>query len=756
MNPCSPGSSAGSSSSELGGHATWLRRRAYDLARNEELARDLVQDTFVAYLNRPPNIDRSLRAWLEAVMRNHFRMWCRSSDRRSRREFATLDDEQDPGPEPRMDRQRTAVALAEALAGVQEPYRSTLQLRYFEGLQPAQIARRLGVPQSTVRRRSMVGLKLVRTRLLLRFGNSEERLDQALVRAFVPAAAWHKTTNLHRRTISHWLPSLGVAAVVASVWVWVAGGSHTAATNSVRHSQSFGTVHDDRHSNRNATNFISGTTGRGSSSWRLSPTRPSFSPAWQFDANADSGEAEPVGTEPGNRKAIPSLLSCGKLQDRINAAAAGDTIDIPACVFRESFVIDKPLVLRGQPGTEVRGSDVFTEWNRVGDTWRSVKTIPDFPDRHCTPTPAGDNSNDSVCWNFEQVFVDGTRLAPVAATTNLLPGQFSIDAQRHVVLSDDPASREVEVTVRPGWGRVNANDVTISGFNFAHALGGTDQAALTFDRTATRARIHRNRLSHSGGVGLRVAGNDTSISQNRIQFSGGMALSVVAADRISIAGNALSRNGLAHRLDNGWVTGGVGVVAARVEIQDNRITDNRGIGVNCMGCTDSIIRTNRIGDNAAAAVINFGARNVTITKNVFWRNGQTFKHPAMFVTQSNTLVVSKNTFAFHDRGVVVNVQEWDELPSGFQTCVASRNNNIEENTFLEFGEGAVMMTGDPRPLAVVKSCPSNRSISNRVWNTRDAHAHVAGDLLALSPVEQEDALNALLGDDSDEHLSRPE
>ncbi|MDZ4698044.1 MAG: sigma-70 family RNA polymerase sigma factor [Deltaproteobacteria bacterium] len=747
MNPCSPGSSADNPSSELGGHATWLRRRAYDLARNEELARDLVQDTFLAYLKRPPSIDRSLRAWLEAVMRNHFRMWCRSSDRRSRRELATLRDDFDPGPEPHLDRQRTAAVLAEALAGIQEPYRSTLHLRYYEGLQPAQIARRLGVPQSTVRRRSMVGLKLVRTRLLSHFGNSEERLDQALVRALIPTVAWHKATGLPERTLSRWIPSLGVAAVVAVGWLVVSDGSDTAATTTARHSQQFGTERDARHSN--GANYVSPA--------RLMLSQlPSFPPAWQFDSGGDSGEVETGVTKSGNRRTPPALLSCGKLQDRINAAAAGNTIDVPPCIFRESIVIDKPLFLRGQPGTEVRGSDVFSEWTRVGETWRSAKTIPDFPEQNCTPTPTGENSNEAICWTFEQVFVDGTRLAPVATTTNLLPGRFAIDAQRHVILAEDPATREVEVAVRPHWGRVRANDVTISGFTFTHALGGTEMAALTFDRTATRARLHRSHLSHSGGIGLRIAGNDTTVSQNLIQYSGGMALSVVAADRITISGNELTRNGLAHRLDNGWVTGGIGMIAARVEVQNNRIIDNRGIGISCVGCSDSLVRANRIGDNAAAAVINFGARNVTITQNIFWHNGQTFKHPAMFITQSNALVVSKNTFAFHDRGVVVNVQDFAELPSGFQTCTASRNNNIEENTFLDVGESAVMMTGDPRPLAMVKPCPSNRSISNRVWDTREAQDNVGGDLLALSPVEREDALHALLGDHSDERLSGPE
>jgi len=749
MNPGGTGSSADNSPSELGGHSKWLRRRAFELVRNEELARDLVQETFVAYLKRPPQIDQSLRAWLEAVMRNHFRMWCRSTDRRSRRELATLADGLDVGPEPAIDRRRTALELEAALSGVQEPYRSTLQLRYFEGLQPAQIARRLGIPQSTVRRRNLVGLKLLRDRLLVRFGNSPERLDQALVRAFIPTAAWPGAKALRPRAGTRWFSSLGLAATVTILGVWVGTTTNSApgrgaAAPSDRISDFtdglIGMNHDGRDEARRTGN---GRYRPGASMAAV----PTFSQAWQSGSSIDPTEAEDDARETENRTTVPLFLSCGKLQDRIDTAAPGTTIDVPACVFRESLVIDKPLVLRGQPGTELRGSDVFADWTRDGEVWRSARTIPDFPDRHCAPTRPGDNSNDQICWDFEQVYLDGTRLAPVGASTTPLPGQFAIDAQRHVLIADDPSEREIEVTVRPRWALVRANDVTISGFTFAHALGGSHVAALAFEQTATRGRIHRNRLLHSGGMGLSVAGTETTVTENRILHSGGMALAVHVADNTTVTGNEFAGNGLAHRLDNGWVTGGVGVIASRVVLSRNRIVDNKGIGINCMACRDSVIRLNRIGDNAAAAVINFGARNVVIAENVLWRNGQTFKHPAMFVTQSNELVVKKNTFAFHERGVVVNVQELGELPSGFQACLASHNNSVEENVFLEFGNTAITMTGDPRPIAKLESCPSNRSFSNRAWLSQGDGQTENNGLLALSPVEQEDALRSLLGDD---------
>ena len=36
------------------------------------------------------------------------------------------------------------------------------------------------------------------------------------------------------------------------------------------------------------------------------------------------------------------------------------------CVYRETGIINKPLTLRGRPGVQARGSDVWTVWARSG------------------------------------------------------------------------------------------------------------------------------------------------------------------------------------------------------------------------------------------------------------------------------------------------------------------------------------------------------------------------------------------------------
>jgi hypothetical protein len=62
----------------------------------------------------------------------------------------------------RLELQRTVVAMVEAL---DEPLRTTLLLRFFEGRAPAEIARAQGVPAGTVRWRISEGLRRLRERL---------------------------------------------------------------------------------------------------------------------------------------------------------------------------------------------------------------------------------------------------------------------------------------------------------------------------------------------------------------------------------------------------------------------------------------------------------------------------------------------------------------------------------------------------------------------------------------------------------------
>ncbi len=149
-------------------HAAWARRLAAHLVRDDATADDLVQDTWVAAMKRPPATDRPIRPWLAAVMRKLAIRRRRGDVRRGQRETAVAaagGAGEMPDPRDVAARLEMQALVAGLVRDLDEPFRSTVYLRYFDGLDAAEIARRTGVPAGTVRWRLHRGLVLLRERL---------------------------------------------------------------------------------------------------------------------------------------------------------------------------------------------------------------------------------------------------------------------------------------------------------------------------------------------------------------------------------------------------------------------------------------------------------------------------------------------------------------------------------------------------------------------------------------------------------------
>lgn len=148
-------------------HASWARDLARGLVTDPAAADDLVQEAWVAALESPPRHAENLRGWLGTVIRNLARSRGRSHGRRAAREAqVALEDHQEaPSSEALASRIDTQRRLASAVLELDEPYRSTVILRFYEGLDATQIANRLGVAPSTARWRIKVGLDTLREQL---------------------------------------------------------------------------------------------------------------------------------------------------------------------------------------------------------------------------------------------------------------------------------------------------------------------------------------------------------------------------------------------------------------------------------------------------------------------------------------------------------------------------------------------------------------------------------------------------------------
>ena len=209
---------------ELLEHADWLGRLARALV-GDAAADDLVQETYEVALTQPPRREGPLRPWLAGVARNVARMRARGRARRERREGDADAPTEAPSPEELLARVETQQLVARIVVELDEPFRSTLLLRYYEGLSAAEIARAQAIPAGTVRWRLKEALDRVRATLDARHAGDRRRWAVMLV----PIAKGVAVKTSIKLTA-------GAAVVVALVvgarllgW-WGAGAEPAAAT----------------------------------------------------------------------------------------------------------------------------------------------------------------------------------------------------------------------------------------------------------------------------------------------------------------------------------------------------------------------------------------------------------------------------------------------------------------------------------------------------------------------------------------------
>lgn len=201
---------------DLLAHTAWVRALAKRLVGDGVLADDLAQDTCVTALERMPEGHVHLRAWLATILRNRVRQNRRGEHRRRERERRVGREEVLPSTHELVERVETHKRLAQAVLDLDEPYRSTVILRYLQELPPRQIAKRLGVPVKTVDTRLERGLAKLRSRL--------DRSHDGNRRAWI--LALHALTEIRQVSV----PLIGALTVNAKVAVAVSAIAVLAAS----------------------------------------------------------------------------------------------------------------------------------------------------------------------------------------------------------------------------------------------------------------------------------------------------------------------------------------------------------------------------------------------------------------------------------------------------------------------------------------------------------------------------------------------
>lgn len=405
------------------------------------------------------------------------------------------------------------------------------------------------------------------------------------------------------------------------------------------------------------------------------------------------------------------------IQSLVDAAAAGTTVTVPACLARETVTIGKAITLRGTPGAEIRGSDRWTVWHRAGDVWRSANVVPAFESHGACRTGSG-------CLAAEQVFRDGVELGRVDRSPG--PRQFALDAARHVLLGESPGGHVIEVTTRTAWVVIAAQDVTVTGFEMRHAANDAQAGAILNVAGAGHDTVSHNVLAFAHGSDVALDhGNGNTILDNDVGFAGqlgvhlgGSGTALDGQDNV-VKGNHIHNNNLAI-FDPEWEAGGFkATVQTRLVVEDNEVDHNVGPGIWCdIYCSAVTIAGNRVHDNTHAGIFYEVSSAGRIVDNTVWSNGagkaQWGWGAGILLSSSGTTEVARNVSAWNARAAISVISQrrtdWPDVdPTGI---------TVHDNTMIQGADGWLMFWGQDWSGPLFDEAAGNRGWDNRYWSDR--------------------------------------
>ncbi|MGE0143792.1 MAG: sigma-70 family RNA polymerase sigma factor [Planctomycetota bacterium] len=148
----------------------WLQGLAREIVADRDAASDITQDTWVEALRNRNRVQR-LAPWLAQVARHFALRHRRRESDRSARERSAARAEALPSTADVVARAQQQHRIAAAVLALDEPHRSIVLMRFFDGLPPRAIAARTGLPIATVHTRLRRALERLRDKLDAEFGD---------------------------------------------------------------------------------------------------------------------------------------------------------------------------------------------------------------------------------------------------------------------------------------------------------------------------------------------------------------------------------------------------------------------------------------------------------------------------------------------------------------------------------------------------------------------------------------------------------
>jgi len=230
---------------KLAAEMAWVRRLARALVRDDAAADDVAQDAWLVAAEKLPDDGRPLKPWLSRVVLNLVRMRGRSAARRRGYEQREPAQAAPATPEELVERVQLQRVVSGEVLALDEPYRSTVLLHFVEDLSSAEIARRLGIPDGTVRRRLKVALDQLRERLATR-DDQPNRGWLAALAPFVempaPRVPWTLAGAIAMNKLVAAVIVVLVIVLAGVTWWWTRGDDSAANAVATSSSSTTGSI----------------------------------------------------------------------------------------------------------------------------------------------------------------------------------------------------------------------------------------------------------------------------------------------------------------------------------------------------------------------------------------------------------------------------------------------------------------------------------------------------------------------------------
>jgi parallel beta-helix repeat protein len=293
------------------------------------------------------------------------------------------------------------------------------------------------------------------------------------------------------------------------------------------------------------------------------------------------------------------------IQTAINTAQAGDTIYIPAGIYRGvglSFIrsgdVNNPITLLGKSKDSViiKGSIIVSGWIKH-DSTANIYKKENYTNYYGSFAQAYIDSLNTggITVKFDarnkarnQIFVNGTYIPEVARFVDIKTNSFYIDKTNsilYICLSDNsnPSEQVVESSTRSFLLDTKGyNNLVIKNIQFEHCVNLPQDQAMVRLSSGSNCIIENISAKYAAGAGFTLQGNNHVVRNSIFNNNGQLGIHSVSTNNCLMENCENSFNNYLpeKQFDRGWEAGGNKFVRSRSFILRGHIAHhNNGAGI---------------------------------------------------------------------------------------------------------------------------------------------------------------------------------